>query len=68
MGFLAKNGQNGPAAELYGGRGPMTYLDPRFPIPELSKFRAWSGQPGEEVQEVVPANQNINQLVAKPWG
>ena len=44
MGFLAKNGQNGPAAELYGGRGPMTYLDPRFPVPELSKFRAWSGQ------------------------
>ena len=42
MGFLAKNGQNGPAADLYRGRGPRTYLDPRFPVPELSKFRAWS--------------------------
>ena len=39
MGFLAKNGQNGPGLDLYRGRGPMTYLDPRFRVLEFSKLR-----------------------------
>ena len=39
MGFLAKNGQNRRAAELYRGPGPMTYLDPRFRVLEFSKLR-----------------------------
>ena len=59
MGFLAKNGQNGPAAELYGGRGPMTYLEPRFPVPELSKFRAWSGGQGAAQAHMPPCDLGI---------
>ena len=45
MVFLAKNGQNRRAAELHRGPGPMTYLDPRFPVLEFSKLRTWSGAP-----------------------